>query len=116
MLGRMRHQRVIARQRPVRFPRDLDDFGGKLAERKARAAYKELQATSAWDVACLRICSVTSRNLRNLEIALRILGIRKLHANLVILRPCKTFVQSRDCARRLHNLEIARVQFANVMD
>ena len=43
-----------------------------------------------------------SRNLINLETALRILRIRKLRANLKIAQPIlrlhKTFVQSWDCA------------------
>ena len=60
-------------------------------------------------------CSAQFRNLRNLEIALRILGIPKLRANLEIaqqhcaisrLRSDK-IAQSRDCAvARLRNLEI----------
>jgi len=65
------------------------------------------------------ICSAQFRNLRNLEIALRILRIRKLRTNLEIahsiLRLRSTFAQSRDCAVRLRNLEIARAQFANVL-
>ena len=48
------------------------------------------------------ICSAQFRNLCNLEIALHILGIRKLRTNLEIahsiLRLRSTFVQSRDCA------------------
>ena len=67
----------------------------------------------------LYICSAQFRNLRNLKIALRILRIQKLRTNLEIahsiLRLRSTFAQSRDCAVRLCNLEIARAQFANVM-
>ena len=50
-----------------------------------------------------RICSAQFRNLRNLEIALRILGIPKMRANLEIVA-----AQSRDCTAILHNLEIAQ--------
>ena len=48
------------------------------------------------------ICSTQSRNLRNLEIALHILRIPKLRANLEIAQPIlrlrNTFTQSRNCA------------------
>ena len=54
------------------------------------------------------ICSAQFRNLRNLEIAQRILGIAKLRANLeivqTILRLRNTFAQSLDCANILCNL------------
>ena len=54
------------------------------------------------------ICSAQFRNLCNLEIAQRILGIAKLRANLeivqTILRKCNTFAQSLDCANVLRNL------------
>jgi len=50
-------------------------------------------------------------SLRNLEIAQRILRIRKLRTNLQIahsiLRLRSAFARSRDCAVRLRNLEIA---------
>ena len=53
-------------------------------------------------VLCIYICSMQFRNLCNLEIALRILRIQKLHTNLEIahsiLRLHSTFAQSRDCA------------------
>ena len=53
------------------------------------------------------VCSTQFRNLRNLEIALRIVGIPKLRANLeiaqTILRLRNTFAQPRDCANILRN-------------
>ena len=61
------------------------------------------------------ICSAQSRNLCNLEIALCILRILKLRANLeiahwvyAISRLCGTSAQSRDRAVPVHNLEIAQ--------
>jgi len=63
----------------------------------------------------LLICSAQSGNLRNLEIALRILRIRKLRTNLeiaqwvyAISRLRGSSAQSRDCAAPVRNLEIAR--------
>ena len=61
------------------------------------------------------ICSANSRNLRHLEIALHILRILKLRANLeiahwvyTISRLRSTSVQSRDRAAPVRNLEIAQ--------
>ena len=55
------------------------------------------------------ICSAQFRNLRNLKIAQRILGIAKLRANLeivqTILRLRNTFAQSVDCENVLRNLQ-----------
>jgi len=54
------------------------------------------------------ICSTQSRNLHNLEIALCILRIWKLHANLEIAQPnlhlYNTFTQSWDCGNAIHKL------------
>ena len=51
------------------------------------------------------ICSAQSENLRNLEIALRILMIlRYVQYTCVILRLCNTLAQSRDCATVVCNL------------
>ena len=65
------------------------------------------------DGVCL--CSAQSRNLRNLKIALCILRILKLRANLkiahwvyAISRLHSTSAQSRDRAVPLRNLEIAQ--------
>jgi len=61
------------------------------------------------------ICSAQSGNLRNLEIALRILRIRKLRTNLeiaqwvyAISRLRSTSAQSRDRTAPVRNLEIAQ--------
>jgi len=54
----------------------------------------------------LCICSVQSRNLCNLKIALRILRIQNPD----------TACQSRDCAIRLHNLKIVQAQFVDITD
>ena len=57
------------------------------------------------------ICSAQSENLRNLEIALRILRIPRLRSNLeiaqAIWRLRNTCAQSGDCVIRVRNLEIA---------
>jgi len=65
------------------------------------------------------ICSAQSGNLRNLEIALRILRIRKLRTNLeiaqwvyAISRLRSTSAQSRDCAAPVRNLVIAQHRYA----
>jgi len=49
--------------------------------------------------------AIQSRNLHNLEIALRIPRITKLCANLEI---APGFMQSRDCMAPVHNVEIAQ--------
>ena len=57
------------------------------------------------------ICSAQSENLRNLEIALRILRIPRLRSNLeiaqAIWRLRNTCAQSGDCVICVRNLEIA---------
>ena len=57
------------------------------------------------------ICSAQSENLRNLEIALRILRIPRLRSNLeiaqAIWRLRNTCAQSGDCVIRVRNQEIA---------
>jgi len=59
---------------------------------------------------CLYICSMHSRNLRNLKIALCILRIRKLHANLEIVQPilrlCNTFARSWNCTELTNGREL----------
>ena len=54
------------------------------------------------------ICSAQSENLRNLEIALRILRIPRLRSNLeiaqAIWRLRNTCAQSGDCVTRVRNL------------
>ena len=54
------------------------------------------------------ICSAQSENLRNLEIALRILRIPRLHSNLkierAIWRLCSTCARSQDCVICMRNL------------
>jgi len=66
------------------------------------------------------ICSSQSRNLRNLEITLRILRIPKLRTNLEIVQPiwrlCNMIEQSRDCAIHLCNLKTVQAQLVSVMD
>ena len=56
------------------------------------------------------ICSAQSENLRNLEIALRILRIPRLRSNLeiaqAIWRLRNTCAQSEDCVIRVRNLEM----------
>ena len=55
------------------------------------------------------ICSAQSENLRNLEIALRILRIPRLRSNLKIEQAISRLSrQSRDCAARVRNLEIVQ--------
>ena len=53
------------------------------------------------------ICSAQPGNLRNLEIALHILGIPRLR---------NTCVQSQDCVTHVHNLEIAQTTCAQSQD
>jgi hypothetical protein len=70
------------------------DWAGRLPNlriRKTRRAIPKLRKFLNW---MEHICSVQFGNLRNLEIALPSLGILKLRS------------QSRDCARRMHNLGI----------
>ena len=66
---------------------------------------------SDWKGTCIYMCTCSAqfRNLCNLKIAQRILGIPKLCANLeiaqTILRLRNSFAQSRDCSNVLCNLQ-----------
>ena len=66
------------------------------------------QLMSLYIVAALYICSAQSENLCNLEIALRILRILRLHSSLEIAQPIlrlrNTCAQSRDCVICMRNL------------
>ena len=68
------------------------------------------EAYKPWIIKFQYICSAQFRNMRNLEIAQRILGILKLRTNLeiacAISRLRTASAQSRDCATALRNLEV----------